>query len=64
VNSSLPSIDVARQQLFEQMEEQYAKPDENYHQGDAPGAPMDFQARCGGGAPPHCRTQGLHYAED
>jgi hypothetical protein len=42
VNSSLPSPDAARQQLFERMKEQYEKPDEAYHQGDALSPPTDF----------------------
>ena len=42
VNTSLPSSEAARQQLFERMNEQYDKPDEAYHQGDALGSPTDF----------------------
>jgi hypothetical protein len=42
VNASLPSPEAARQQLFERMKEEYEKPDEAYHQGDAPGRPTDF----------------------
>jgi ribosomal protein L30 len=42
VNSSLASPDEARQRLFERMREQYAKPDEDYHQGDTAGPPTDF----------------------
>lgn len=42
VNSSLPTPDTARQQLFTRMREQYEKPDEAYHQGDTHGAPTDF----------------------
>lgn len=42
VNASLPSPEAARQQLFEKMKEQCGKPDEAYHQGDAPGPPTDF----------------------
>jgi hypothetical protein len=42
LNSSLLSPDAARQQLFEKMNEQYKKPDEAYHQGDAFGPPTDF----------------------
>jgi|SRR5438105_886595 len=45
LNSSLPSPDAARQQLFERMEEQYEKPDEAYHQGDA--TDRFFHAYCG-----------------
>jgi len=42
LNSSLPTRDVARRQLFEKMKEQYEKPDEAYHQGDAPSPTTDF----------------------
>lgn len=42
VNSSLPTLDAARHQLFERMKRQYEQPDEAYHQGDAPGPPTDF----------------------
>jgi hypothetical protein len=42
LNSSLPSPDAARQQLFERMKEQYEKPDEAYHQGDTTSPPTDF----------------------
>lgn len=42
LNSSFPSPDAARQQLFERMKEQYKKPDEAYYQGDAPSPPTDF----------------------
>jgi hypothetical protein len=42
VNASLPSSKAARQQLFERMKEEYEKPDEAYHQGDAPGPPTDL----------------------
>jgi ribosomal protein L30/L7E len=41
-NSSLPTADEARRDLFEHMKEQYAKPDMAFHQDDAPGRPMDF----------------------
>jgi hypothetical protein len=42
VNASLASLEAARQQLFERMEKQYGKPDEDYHQGDTCGSPTDF----------------------
>jgi hypothetical protein len=42
LNSSLPTQDVARRQLFEKLKDQYEKPDEAYHKGDAPGPPTDF----------------------
>ena len=42
LNSSLPSPDAARQQLFERMKQQHENPDTAYNQGDAPGAPTDF----------------------
>lgn len=42
VNVSLPRLDIARIELFAHMQEQYAKPDAAFYQGDAPGRPMDF----------------------
>jgi hypothetical protein len=42
VNSSLPSLDIARDELFQRMEEHYAQPDEAFHQGDAEGPATDF----------------------
>ncbi len=42
VNSSLESADAARNQLFEQLKEWHAKPDEAYYQGDSSGRPTDF----------------------
>jgi len=42
VNTSLESVDLARDELFERMREQHANPDEAFHQHDAPGPAMDF----------------------
>jgi ribosomal protein L30/L7E len=42
VEVSLPTLDVARHDLFARMKEQYAKPDTAFHQGDAPGRPTHF----------------------
>ena len=45
VSSSLPNVDDARRQLIDAVNEQYHLPDKSYHQGDAPGLPMDFFSR-------------------
>lgn len=45
VNASLPTVDAARQQLMNRMWEEHDKPDREFHQGDAPGKPMDFFTR-------------------
>ena len=42
VNTSLPSAEAARDQLFTRLREHHVEPDEAYHQGDAPGAATDF----------------------
>jgi hypothetical protein len=40
--SSLESAEAARENLFEAMQAEHAKPDEEFHQGDAFGPPVDF----------------------
>lgn len=42
VGVSLPDRDAAYVHLLEAIKVQYGLPDESYHQGDAPGLPMDF----------------------
>jgi ribosomal protein L30 len=41
-NVSLPTIDAARDELKAQMIVRHRDPDEEFHQGDAPGKPTDF----------------------
>ena len=42
VETGLATPDIARESLFAQMKKEHAKPDEEFHQGDAPGSPADF----------------------
>jgi ribosomal protein L30 len=42
VESELATLNAARESLFAKMKEEHAKPDEEFQQGDAPGAPTDF----------------------
>ena len=42
VNSTLPDLETAREQLFERITAQSRESDESYHQSDSPGRPIDF----------------------
>lgn len=42
VNASLSTVEVAREELFSRLAAHYKQPDEDFHQGDTKGAPMDF----------------------
>ena len=42
VDASFPTADAARDRLIRAMREEHAMPDIHFHQGDAPGKPMDF----------------------
>ena len=63
VNGSLSTVGVAREELLGQMKAQHKRPDEDFHQGNAVGAPMDFFAPVASGERLHPNFRTLSDAE-